>query len=162
VSPFRELVLGFFEDDGWRFTETGDGHSWVATVEGEHGRWSTVLQIFDERGVFAFYSLVPVSTPSGRRDDVVEYVTRANAGMVTGNFEIEWASGEVRCKTALDFSDLAPEDVASGSVVRALVKDLAYTNVATCDRYLPGLLRVIAGAARPADAIAEVESPQAP
>lgn len=157
VPSLNDVVLTWFADDGWSLTSAEDSHTWLASVEGEHGRWAVLVQLYPERGVFACYSLVPVSPPSTRLAEVIEYLTRANAGLVTGNFEVDVDTGEVRFKAAVDLSELAPDDLASGTVIRALVSDLAYTNVATTDRYLPGLLQVVAGAASPADAIAAVE-----
>ena len=157
VPSLNDVVLTWFAEDGWSLTSAEDGHTWLASVEGEHGRWAVLVQLFPDRGVFACYSLVPVSPPSTRLAEVVEYLTRANAGLVTGNFEVDMDGGEVRFKAAVDLSEIPPDDLASGSVIRALVSDLAYTNVATTDRYLPGLLQVVAGAASPAEALAAVE-----
>jgi hypothetical protein len=157
VAALQELVLGWFEDDGWSLTPSDDGHTWVTTVEGDHGRWMTLIQVFEELGVFAFYSILPVSPPGPRIPAVVEYATRANAGLVTGNFEVDVDRGEVRYKTAIDLSDVPGDALADGTVVRALVSDLAYTNAATADRYLPGLLQVVGATATPAEAIAAIE-----
>lgn len=157
MAALQETVLEWFEGDGWSLTASDDGHSWIASVEGEHGRWMTLVQVYDERGVFAFYSLLPVSPAGSRIPAVVEYVTRANAGLVTGNFEVDVDSGEVRFKTAIDLSDVPEAALADGAVIRSLVADLAYTNAATTDRYLPGLLQVVAGSSTPAEAITAIE-----
>lgn len=157
MVALQDLVLAWFDEDGWSLTPSDDGHSWVATVEGEHGRWMTLVQVYDDRGVFAVYSILPVSPPGPKIPTVVEYLTRANAGLVTGNFEVDVDSGEVRYKTAIDLSDVPEAALADGTVVRALVGDLAYTNAATTDRYLAGLLQVIAGSATPAEAITAIE-----
>jgi hypothetical protein len=157
ATSLQDVVLGWFAEDGWTLTASDDGHTWASTVEGEHGRWMTLVQVHEDRSVFAFYSLLPVSPSGPRIGDVVEYTTRANAGMVTGNFEVDVDTGDVRYKTAIDFGELSEGDLASGSVVRSLVRDLAYTNVATADRYLPGLLQVVAGSVSPAAAIDAAE-----
>lgn len=157
MGQLSEQVLAWFAEDGWALDEAGDGHTWVATVEGDNGRWTTVAQIYDERGVFAFYSVLPVSPPSSRLPEVLEYVARANSGLVTGNFEVDIDAAQVRYKTAIDLSDVPGDALADGVVTRALVADLTYTNAATTDRYLPGLLQVVAGAATPIEAIAAIE-----
>ncbi len=158
MTSLQEIVLGWFEGDGWNLTASDDGHTWMTSVEGDHGRWPVLVQVFEELGVFACYSLAPISPPASRRPDIIEYVTRANAGLVTGNFEVDVDGGEVRYKTAVDLSDVPEEELAGGAVVRALVADLTYTNVATTDRYLPGLLQVVAGSATPAEAVAAIEA----
>jgi hypothetical protein len=159
VQALTDVVLGWFTGDGWTLSESGDGSTWASTVEGENGRWMTVIRVDDDRRVFVFYSLLPVSPSASRIGDVVEYATRANRGMVTGNFEVDVDTGEVRYKTAIDLGEVALDDLASGTVTRALVADLVYTNVGTADRYLPGLLQVVAGAATPAGAIDAIEQP---
>lgn len=159
MASLQDIVLEWFAEDGWTLTPAEDGRTWASTVEGEHGRWMTMIQVVEDRGVFAFYSLLPVSPAGSGIPAVVEYVTRANLGMITGNFEVDVDTGDVRYKTAIDLSEVADEDLASGSVVRALVADLAYTNVSLADRYLPGLLQVVAGSSTPADAIDETERP---
>lgn len=157
MGQLSDQVLAWFDEDGWSLDEAGDGHTWVATVEGENGRWTTVLQLYDDRGVFAFYSVLPVSPSSSQLPTVLEYVARANSGLVTGNFEVDVDAAQVRYKTAIDLSDVPPAALTDGVVTRALVSDLTYTNAATTDRYLPGLLQVVSGGATPAAAIAAVE-----
>jgi hypothetical protein len=160
VTALADVVFGFFEADGWSLVDAGDGHTHGASVEGDNGRWTTVVQVFDDRGVFAFYSVAPLTASVERAEAVVEFVTRANAGMVTGNFEFEYRSGQVRYKTALDLGGLGDDRLgalAAGGALGELVRDLVYSNVGTLDRYLPGLVKVIAAAAEPAAAIAEIE-----
>lgn len=157
MASLQEAVLGWFAEDGWTLTPAEGGSTWASTVEGDHGRWMTLLQVVDDRSVFVFYSLLPVSPAGARIPDVVEYATRANFGMITGNFEVDVDTGDVRYKTAIDLSEVAPDDLASGTVVRSLVADLTYTNVSTADRYLPGLLQVVAGSLTPADAVEAAE-----
>ncbi|MBC7340390.1 MAG: YbjN domain-containing protein [Firmicutes bacterium] len=96
-----------------------------------------------------FYSVCPVNVPEGKRLAVAEYLTRANYGLVIGNFEMDFRDGEVRYKTSID--------VEGAEIAPALVRNLVYANVITMDRYLPGLLGVIYGNLTPEQAIAQVE-----
>lgn len=157
MGYLRETVDAFFRDDNWNLTDALDGHTQVAAVQGDSGRWSTVVQTFEDRGVFAFYSIAPVSATAERAAAVVEFVTRANEGMITGNFEFDYDSGDVRYKTAIDLSGLSDEQLSHDGLLLHLVRQLAYTNVGTLDRYLPGLLQVMTGAVEPAEAIKAVE-----
>ena len=152
----EDAVLGFFASDGWELTPAGDGHTWGAAVAGEQAAWTTMIQVYEGPGVYAFYSLVPVEVPEERLAAVVDFLSRANAGMVTGNFEVDFTDSSVRFKTALDMSAL-PEAIQADGLFAAIVRELAYTNVTTTDRYLPGLVAVIDGT-DPAMALAEVEA----
>ena len=80
----------------------------------------------------------------------MNFLTRANYGLLIGNFEMDYNDGEVRYKTSID--------VEGDRLSKALVKRLVYDNLAVMDRYLPGVLSVIYGGASPTEAIAQVES----
>ena len=83
------------------------------------------------------------------RSAVAEYLTRANYGLRIGNFELDYADGEVRYKSSLDFE--------GQTLTAELIRNAIYPAVHTMDRYLPGLLRVTFGGATPHEAIEEVE-----
>lgn len=150
------VVEGFFENDDWKLVDAGDGHTWATSVEGDNGAWTAVVQVFEVQGVFAFYALVPVEVTDERAGATVEFLTRANAGMVTGNFEFDYRTRAVRYKTAIDVSALSDEQIRAAGILDQLVHDLVYSNVTTTDRYLPGFERVAAGG-DPGTAIAEIE-----
>ncbi|HEX9018927.1 MAG TPA: YbjN domain-containing protein, partial [Anaerolineaceae bacterium] len=75
--------------------------------------------------------------------------TRANYGMIIGNFELDYQDGEIRYKTSVDVEDVA--------LAESLVQNLVYANVLTMDKYLPGLMRVLYAGIEPIAAIEEVE-----
>ena len=152
----RDDVTRFFTDDGWELIPTEVDHTWVTGVSGDNGRWSVAVQVHEPEQVIVLYSLSPADAPVDRFDETIEFVTRANAGMVIGNFEFDYDDGGVRFKTSIDVEGLA-EEVLRGGVLDYFVRDLAYTNVGTFDKYLPALLTVIRGESSPATAIAMVE-----
>jgi hypothetical protein len=80
---------------------------------------------------------------------VADFLTRANYGLIVGNFEMDLNDGEVRYKTSID--------VEGDELTPALLRNLAYTNVKTMDRYLPGLMSVMYGALTSEQAIHMVE-----
>ena len=82
---------------------------------------------------------------------MAEFLTRANYGLIIGNFEMDLTDGEVRYKTGID--------VEGDRLSAALVKNLVYANVLTMDQYLPGIMRLIYADVSPAEAIVQVEGP---
>ena len=76
-----------------------------------------------------------MNAPGERMAAVAEFITRANYGLIIGNFELDFSDGEIRYKTSLD--------VEGDRLSQALIKQLVYTNVLTMDQYLPGILAVL-------------------
>ena len=56
----------------------------------------------EPRAQVAYYSLFPAVVPAERREAVVDFITRANVGLVIGNFEFGTDRGELRYKTSID------------------------------------------------------------
>ncbi len=63
--------------------------------EGENGRWPCYAQAHADQDRYVFYSVIPVTAPEGRRIAVAELLTRANYGMLIGNFELDLDDGEI-------------------------------------------------------------------
>jgi hypothetical protein len=149
---FDQLV-NFFTNDDWSFTRLQGQPILYTAIQGEHGAWNCYAHIREEQAQFAFYSICPIATPDDKRLAIAEFLTRANSGMILGNFELDFEDGEIRYKTSIDVTD----DYLS----QALIKQLVYANVSMMDAYLPGIQAVIAGDASPVEAIRKLESPDA-
>ena len=80
---------------------------------------------------------------------MAEFITRANYGMIIGNFELDFSDGEVRYKTSID--------VEGAELVPAVIRQLVYANVLTMDRYLKGIMAVAFGGVDPEMAVKSVE-----
>ncbi len=143
------ILIHFFKEDNWNI-EVIDGEQTVrAFFHGEHGDWGCRAQAVDEFHQVAFYSICPVTIPSEKRLTIAEFITRANHSLSIGNFDLDFATGEVRYKTSLD--------VEGDLLTYTLIKNLVYSNLFAMDKYLPGIIAVIGGSL-PADAIALIES----
>ena len=70
--------------------------------------------------------------PEDRRAETAVRIARTNWGLVIGNFEMNWETGEVRYKTSADLRDIDPVDMVIGRLIHA--------NVLTMDRYLPEVI----------------------
>ncbi|MFP4121955.1 hypothetical protein [Coleofasciculus sp.] len=73
------------------------------------------------------------------------FLSRANYGMIIGNFELNFDDGEIRYKTSTA--------VKNHLLDSGTIKQLVYTNVKMMDEYLPGIIAVTKGGVSPADAI---------
>ena len=142
-------MVSFFKDDDWDFQQMDGMPVLSMPFVGRSGRWICYAQAREQQEQFVFYSVCPVNAPPDRTHAVTEFITRANYGMIIGNFELDYSDGEVRYKTsiAVEQVGLKPE----------LVRHMVYANVVIMDRYLNGLMRVIYGNAIPEEEIEEIE-----
>jgi hypothetical protein len=143
-------MLNFFTEDDWKFTKLPGKSVLQLPFQGKNGRWNCYAQAREENKQFVFYSLCPVTAPEDKRQAIAEFLTRANYGMMIGNFELDLNDGEIRYKTSID--------IAGDSLSFTLIKNLVYTNVTMMDEYLPGIMSVIHGDASPKQAITNIET----
>ncbi|HBL14746.1 MAG TPA: hypothetical protein DD379_25825 [Cyanobacteria bacterium UBA11162] len=141
---FEEMV-NFFTEDDWSYTKIQGESVLRLAFEGENGKWNCYAKAREKQQQFVFYSICPINVPKNKRKTVSEFLTRANSGMIIGNFELDFNSGEVCYKTSID--------VSGDYISSALIKQLVYTNVMMMDKYLPGLKSVISEKISPEDAI---------
>ena len=149
-SNIFEEMINFFTTDDWPFVQLSGQPALQISFQGENGKWNCYARAREEQKQFVFYSICPVNAPEEKRISVAEFLTRANSGMMIGNFELDFNDGEISYKTSID--------VEGDRLSTALIKRLVYANVMMMDEYLPGILSVIYGNVSPADAIAQIEN----
>jgi hypothetical protein len=149
MGEIFETAVRFFSEDGWPFTQLEGKPVLRMGFKGDNGQWTCFAQAREEQRQCVFYSVCPTNVPEHKRMAMAEFLTRANYGLIIGNFEMDFDDGEVRYKTSLD--------VEGDHLSPALVKSLVYANVVTMDRYLPGIMRVTYSDLPPAAIIAEIE-----
>jgi hypothetical protein len=154
VATSDETIMGkmlnFFTKDDWQFTKLQGEPILRMAFQGKNGEWTCYAKAREEQQQFFFYSLCPINAPSDKRFAVAEFLTRANYGMMNGNFELDFNDGEISYKTGID--------VEGDSLSFALIKSLVYTNVTMIDEYLPGIISVINGDVEAEKAIGQIES----
>jgi hypothetical protein len=89
-----------------------------------------------------------------RRAAVAEYLNRATWRLYFGNFEMDWADGQVCFRTTVI---LAPTGASEGAL-----EHLVWGNHYLMKRYLPGLLAVALANADPKQAVALAEEESKP
>ncbi|MCL6581865.1 MAG: YbjN domain-containing protein [Firmicutes bacterium] len=114
------------------------------------GSWTAVADVKEDRGIFLFYSIASFKVPEAARLAVAEFLTRANYGIILGNFELDLGDGEVRYKTSINVGE-------NGTLTADLIRPVVMANFFTMDRYLPGIMAVAFGNRPPAEAIRDIE-----
>jgi hypothetical protein len=66
----------------------------------DHG----VAQVHTDAERFVFHFLFQGIVPAERRNAVAEFMTRANWGLIEGNYEMNFESGALRFRVGLDFT----------------------------------------------------------
>jgi len=142
-------IVEFFEDDEWDFNWMEGMPVLRMGFSGKNGKWTCYAQAREEQQQFVFYSVCPINAPENLRTKIAEFITRANYGMIIGNFEMDYDDGEVRYKTSID--------VEGADLTSALTRQIVYANVIIMDRYLPGIMRCIYSDALPQECVEEIE-----
>ena len=141
----RAMVEAMLQEDGWQYAPV-EGQSTLAMgFRGRNGSWMCYAHIDDERGALVIYSVTAKAVPAQGRQGMSGFLTRANFGLVLGNFEMDFSDGETRFKTSVELGQTEANT--------ALLRHLLHVNVATLDRYLPGIEGVAEGRMAPLEAM---------
>ncbi|WP_072160724.1 YbjN domain-containing protein [Planktothricoides sp. SR001] len=150
TSTIFETVISFFKEENWSSTQLPGQSILHLYFEGENGEWECYALVREAEQQLVFYSLLPVKTPESKRQVMLEFLARANYGIIIGNFEIGFHQGEIRYKTSIDLENC--------QLNLPMIRQLVYSNLLNTDKYLPGIMAVINGKMSPEEAIAAIES----
>lgn len=150
MGQIFDTVVEFFHENNWHFSRVENESILSMGVSGKNGKWTCYAQAKEAQEQFVFYSVFPVNATELMTHRVAEFITRANYGLIIGNFELDYSDGEIRYKTSID--------VEGDRLSRALIEQLVYANLTITDRYFPGLMAVMYGNVDPESAILQVES----
>lgn len=143
-----ERLVALVDHEGFVFERHDDARAVRIPYRGTDTEWSCIAQVWEEARVFACYSVSPLRATENL-DAAGAFVNLANIGVLVGNFEIDRSDGEIRFKTSVGFGPSEWSD----DVARVVL----YTNLEAMDHYALSLLRVVTGAASPAEAIGGIE-----
>lgn len=148
-----ERAIAFFDSINWTYTRHESKPILSMRHQGKNGSWRCVAQARenDTHRQFIFYSVLESFTPPDKLPAMAEFLTRANYGMVIGNFELDFNDGEVRYKSSIDVT------ANTEHLTETQFRNLVFTNVLMMDKYFPGLMSVMYLNRSPADLIAEIE-----
>ena len=151
MSQIIEACVSFFEADEWPHERIEELPMVRSRYAGRNGNYDCWFQARPAEQQMMFYSRAPINASVEKRVALGEFFTRANYGMVIGNFELDLADGEMRYKVSVDVEGI--------ELTNTFLKNLSYTAVVTMDRYLPGIMKVLYSDIDPAEAVGEIESP---
>ncbi len=126
-----------FAENRWPFSEIRGAPVLLSELSGALGSWKFYAQAVEEQQLILLYSVCPLRVPEERRLEASSFLTRANYGLTAGNFELDFADGEIRYKTVLQLSG----DTLDAAALKRIVR----VNGIAMETYLPGIGAVITG-----------------
>jgi hypothetical protein len=151
MARIFSTLLDYMESEHWKYD----------IIEGETilrfhfktntGRLLCFGDVDEEKQFLVFHSWLPIQSPPEKIPDVAEYLSRANRGLSIGNFEFDYDTGDICCKTSID--------IEGGELTFKMIDNLLRANLTTCERYFRGLMEVLFGDREPRDAIQAIERP---
>lgn len=149
MGRILDAVAQFLESESWPYSILTQQTALKIGFQGKNAEFQCYLQERPDMEQLVVYSIVPVRAKEDVLQQAVEFITRANFGMIIGNFEIDYSDGEIRYKTSIDVEDV--------EITGPLLSHLIYANILTTDRYIPGLFRVLFAGISAEAAIQEIE-----
>ncbi len=149
MTLLSEAVAEFLVADEWPAVpvRTEESVAFETVFEGSQGAWPVRLSAYDAFGQLVVESLLPFDVDTERAVDLRELVAAVNWQLITGAFQVDPASLELRFRNALLLADGQP-------VTPRLVKGLLYSNVLTVDRCWWGIAALVSGELGVAEVVA--------
>ena len=148
-SALIDVAIAAVEANDWRYTRLDEGVI-ALPVHGHRSSYSALVIANDEFHYVTLYCAFGPRVPDDRRSAVAEAISRANYGLVVGNFEIDFSDGELRFRVGAG--------VAGGDFSVEMAGNMISLAIYMCDRYHDALMRVIFAGEAPADAIQRAEA----
>lgn len=147
MPTLLETAATYLQNEDWNFESDPEHDRLVGNVNGDNGTWRWLLIAIedDEDNIVRIYSTLPVNVPELRRPAIAELITRINESLGSGNFEMDFADGQVRCKTTLDLMD--------GTLTQAMLMRIFMINLSITDQNLQTIMGVAFGGVEPATAL---------
>ncbi|MCP4392948.1 MAG: YbjN domain-containing protein [Alphaproteobacteria bacterium] len=148
IDSFEELGT-FLMEKGWYPERLENNNTYKVIHNVGNYSFICLAQLREDLGQFIFYVVAPLVVPLEKRNEVAEYITRANYGLRIGNLEMDFSDGEIRYKSSVDFE--------CEHLSHNLINNAIHPALCSMERYLYGLFSIINEDVIPLDAIASVE-----
>ncbi len=112
----------------------------------KHALYTCHLRVSNDDEIFQIHLNYPVLAKDEKMHaSVMEFITRANYGLILGGFEADLRDGEVR----YHISHLITDECLKDEVIHRIIGSA----LSTADRYFPAYMRVLFGGETPEDAV---------
>lgn len=155
TSTMLATVKNHLEKVNWKYDlEHADGEHVIIKKEGscvgENGSYGVSLVVQEPSNIFCVFVKSHITFPRATLEDLSVFLTRANFGILAGNFELDMSDGEVRYTNVVNVSG----SFLSEEMIHAMIG----VSLVAMDKYFAAAVKVAYGALSPEAAIHEIES----
>ena len=144
-----ETIEQVLVEDDWHYERDDDRDVVMTGVKCRNTSLRMAFDAKEDKQIVLLYGLIDGRVPESRLAEAAEFISRANFGLLVGNFEMDWADGEIRFKVSVD--------VEGGELTPTMVRNMTNYCVVTVNRYYPSLMGVLFGNLDPAEAATAAE-----
>jgi hypothetical protein len=151
MPTLLETAATYLQNEDWNFDSDLENSQLIGSVNGDAATFYWFVHAIedDELNAVRIYSNLPVKVPELRRQAIAELITRINEKLDSGNFEMDYTSGQVYYKTTLDLMD--------GTLTQTMLMRIFMINLSTTDQYLQTIMGVAFGGVEPGTALEMIE-----
>lgn len=150
IPSLLPIVIAALDEREWDYT-VNDPPTFVSFgVSADHAAYHCAIFVDDDARLVTMLAQSTLRVPPDERSSVCELLTRANCGLLFGNFDLDFNDGEVRYKVSVD--------VEGGTLGIPTVHTMISTALDMYELWYPPLMKVIYGGVTPRNAVAEVEA----
>jgi len=142
-------VIEFFKTQSWDYKEDGQRPVVYTAANAENGPLRCFVSAGNDNEHLVFISFFPALAPPKKRRACAEVITRINYDLLQGCFEMDFEDGEIRFRTSIAVLD------SDMPIPAKQIEQLVFTNLATMDRYMAPIMRVLYNNERPDEALRE-------
>ncbi len=144
----KEHIEAFMKEHDWKYDYNEEHQVFISGVSLKNYVSSIQYAISVKDTHVINYAVLPLNAKKHFKR-LVEFLCRANYGLVFGNFEFDYRDGEIRYKLEMTSDAILADDMNIGL--------LLYKPAMMMDKYVKGIVQVMTGAMKAKDAIALCE-----
>ena len=148
MRTLKDSVEQYFATEGWDVTRSAGESALRMGVSTKNARWQCVVSVEEEDGVVFFHSVCPLKASPECRPRLAEFLMRLNRTIYLGHFVMDFDSGEIRFETYVHG--------ANGAIDSEVMESFVTRNIATMDKHICDIARVISTEIQPAEAMTHV------
>ncbi len=147
-----DAIRDWLDEDGWRYEYDAERHLIKMGINLKSKIKTGRIFVDVKDDCYVVYLISPISGDVDSLGELYKYVTMANHGLLSGNFEVDASDGEIRYKTYVDCEGLA-------SLSKEVVRNSICVPCCMMDRYGNGIAALAMGFS---DADTEIKKAEAP
>lgn len=148
-SSIAKLIKKFLDEDDWHysFNEEKGNFTFNLTLNNKLKKVSYEVRVRDTH--YLVYATCPINADDCKAE-MAEFISRANYGLVNGNFEFDFRDGEIRYKCYVGCNDTTPG--------KEEIRKSIYIPAVMFKRYGEGIAAVLFGVKSAEQAVKDCEA----